>query len=362
MIPDLRPGGEFTVGVEDELMLLDEAGELLGEQAVPLVADLQRSYDGPGLVLGEVYVDQVEVTTQVCRGGDEVRTSLAALRAHVAASARVMSTGVHPTAALGAAVTSPSPRYDRIVGELAGLLRTPTAAFQVHVGVPDEESLMLAYRGLRRHQPLLRALAAGSPYWHGLDSGLASSRSAIIRSYPRHSVPPLLHTWEAYVARTEALLAAAEAPDHTYVWWDLRPRPLIGTLEVRVMDAVPSVELAAGLTSLVQGIARRAVERPQGDDPSDDVLGVDDDAATRSGLEARVLDDDQVRRPLREVAARVLAQARETLAADGLDAPLDAVEERLAGESEPARQRRLVATEGLPALLADLAARTHPPT
>ena len=220
---------------------------------------------------------------------------------------------------------------------------------------------MLAYRGLRRRLPLLRALAAGSPYWHGVDSGLASSRSAVIRSYPRHSVPPLLHTWQEYVARTQALLTAAGAPDDTYVWWDMRPRPLIGTLEVRVMDAVPSIELAAGLTSLVQGIARRAVEEPDDLDPSDDVLGVNDDGATRHGLEARVVDDDQVRRPLREVAARVLAQARETLAGDGLAAPLDAVEERLAGESEPLRQRRLVAAEGMSALLADLVARTHSP-
>ena len=111
----------------------------------------------------------------------------------------------------------------------------------MHVGLPDEDALMLAYRGLRHRLPLLRALSAGSPFWHGRDSGHASARSAIIRSYPRHGVPPLLRTWDDYVTRTEALLAAAEAPDHTYTWWDLRPRPLIGTLEVRVMDAVPSV-------------------------------------------------------------------------------------------------------------------------
>ena len=137
MIPDLRPGGDFTVGAEDELMLVDEAGELLGERAVPLVAELQRSHDGAGVVLGEVYADQVEVTTPVCRGGDEVLASLTGLRTHVTSTARVISTGLHPTAALGAAVTSPSARYDRIVDELAGLLRTPTAAFQVHVGLPD---------------------------------------------------------------------------------------------------------------------------------------------------------------------------------------------------------------------------------
>jgi carboxylate-amine ligase len=72
---------------------------------------------------------------------------------------------------------------------------------------------------------VLSALAAGTPYWHGRDSGLASARSPILRSYPRTPVPPLLWSWDEYVTRTELLMAAAEVPDHTYVWWDLRPRP-----------------------------------------------------------------------------------------------------------------------------------------
>jgi carboxylate-amine ligase len=354
-VPTFVPGGEFGVGVEDELMLVDDAGELLGERAVPLVADLLQRHVGPGAVVGEVYADQVEVTSPVCRGGDDVLASLTALRSSlVSGGARILAAGVHPTAELGAAATTASSRYDRIVDEFAGLLRTPTAAFQVHVGLPDEVALMQAYRGLRQRLPLLRALSAGSPFWHGRDSGLATSRSAIIRSYPRHGVPPLLRTWEDYVTRTEAVLAAAEAEDHTYVWWDLRPRPLIGTVEVRVMDAVPSVSLAAGLTALVQGIARRAVESPDLLDLSDDVLAVNDARVTRYGLDARVVDVDQQMRPLREVAVRVVAEAREVLSPDGLDGPLDAVEERVAGESEPDRQRRVVATHGMPALLAEL--------
>ncbi len=361
-VPAFVPGGELGVGVEDELMLVDGAGELMGGRAVALVADLQQRHSGPGVVVGEVYADQVEVTSPVCRGGDDVLASLTGLRSSlVSGGARILSAGVHPTAELGRAVTTASSRYNRIVDEFAGLLRTPTAAFQVHVGLPDEVALMHAYRGLRQRLPLLRALSAGSPFWHGRDSGLATSRSAIIRSYPRHGVPPLLHTWEDYVTRTEALLAAAGAQDHTYVWWDLRPRPLIGTLEVRVMDAVPSVALAAGLTALVQGIARRAVEEPDGSDVPDDILAVNDDRTIRHGMEAWVVDVDQLRRPLREVALRVLAEAREVLRADGLDAPLDAVEKLLAGEPEPDRHRRLVATQGMPALLADLAARTSVP-
>jgi carboxylate-amine ligase len=357
-VPAFVAGGDFTVGVEEELMLVGPSGELLGADAVPLVKSLCGTSPA-GIVTGEVYVDQVELNTPACKSADDILHSLRELRRGVlAAGARILAAGVHPTAPLGGPVLATSPRYDRIVEEFAGMLRTPTAALQVHVGVPDEETAMLAYRGLRQQLPLLRALAAGSPHWHGVDSGLASSRSAIIRSYPRHTVPPLLRSWDEYVTRTEALMAAAEASDHTYVWWDMRPRPRLGTLEVRVMDAVPSLSAVAGLSALVQGIARRAVESSDPVDLSDDVLAANDHRVTRWGLETRVVDVDGTPRHVREIAARVVTEARTTLAGDGLDGPLDAVESMLRAAAEPDRQRLLVAAGGMPALLADLVART----
>ena len=116
------------------------------------------------------------------------------------------------------------------------------------------------------------------------------------------------------------------------------------------------IPLAAA--AFVQGIARRGVESPDAGDLPDDVLSVNDHRATRHGLDTRVVDVDLVLRPLREVAARVLADARATLVGDGLEAPLDAVESLLAREAEPDHQRRTVAAGGIRALLADLADRT----
>lgn len=358
-VPAHVPGGDFCVGVEEELMLVDDRDELMGAAAAALVEGASGAVEDGGVVTGEIYVDQVELNTPVCADAEEVRRSLRALRGVVAGhGGRVLAAGVHPTASVGVAGIAASPRYDRIIDEYAGLLRTPTAALQVHVGVPDEQTAMLAYRGLRNRLPLLRALAAGSPYWHGLDSGQATARAAIIRSYPRTTMPPLLRSWDDYVERTEALMVAAEASDHTYVWWEMRPRPLLGTLEVRVMDAVPSLASVAALTSLVQGVARRAAEAPDEADLSDDVLAVNDHRAARYGLDTRVVDVDGSLRPMREVVARVVAEAREVLRGDGTPAPLEPLDRALAGETEPNRQRRVVAAGGMPALLADLVART----
>lgn len=359
-VPAHVPGGEFSLGVEEELMLVDDRDELMGSAAAPLVEAMSQSAPDGGAITGEIYADQVELNTPVCRSAEDAWRSLRELRALVAeGGGRVLAAGVHPTASVGVAAIAASPRYDRIIDEYAGLLRTPTAALQVHVGLPDRHTTMLAYRGLRNRLPLLRALAAGSPYWHGLDSGQATARAAIIRSYPRTTLPPLLRSWDDYVARTESLMTAAEASDHTYVWWEMRPRPLLGTLEVRVMDAVPSLSAVAALTALVQGIARRAVESPDDLDLDDDVLAVNDHRAARYGLDTRVVDVDQTLRPLREVAARVIAEARAVLRADRLDAPLDLLDAALGRETEPNRQRRVVAAGGMPALLADLVTRTN---
>ncbi len=358
LVPAHRPGGDFTVGVEEELMIVDAMGELLGPAARPLVEAMAGSFPS-GVVTGEIYVDQVELNSPPCAGAEGVVRSLRDLRSKVIDHAvRPMAVGVHPSARLGGAVIARSPRYDAIVDEYAGLLRTPTAALQVHVGVPDERTAMLAYRGLRPRLPLLRALAAGSPYWHGTDSGLASARSAILRSYPRTTMPPQLTSWDEFVTRTTALMTAAEAIDHTYVWWDLRPRPELGTLEVRVMDAQPSLARVAGLTALVQGAARLAVEHPDQEELSDDVLAVNDERVVRHGLDARIVDVDATIRPVREIGIRVVREVRAVLAPEHLDAPLDVVEEMLRKSDEPGRQRHVVATGGIQALLTDLADRT----
>lgn len=352
-------GSEFTVGVEDELMLVDSRGELVGSQAAVLHATLQRVLPVPDAATGEIFAEQLELRTPVCADGDEIARSMAALRRAVAAAGvGTMAVGVHPTALLGTAATATSARYDRIVDELAGLLRTPTAATQVHVGLPDPEAAIRAYRGLRNRLFLLRALAAGSPYWHGRDSGLASARSAITRSYPRVTQPPPLRDWDEYRDVTARLLAASDMPDYTYVWWELRPQPRLGTLEVRTMDAQHSVARVAGLTALVQGLARHAVEVPDLDDLPDDVLTANDHRACRYGLETTVMDLDGRVRPLRGLAVAALDDARRMLASDGLDRPLEVVESMLSEPSEPARQRQLCEEQGMQALLDDLLRRT----
>ena len=168
----------------------------------------------------------------------------------------------------------------------------------------------------------------------------------------------MVRSWDEYVALTRDLLAAADAPDQSFVWWGARIQARLGTVEIRVLDPQPSLSAAAGLTALVQGIAADALERPPRTDLPGEVLAENDFRVTRHGLEARIVDACGTMRPVREIAAELVATARQALRPLGHDAPLAGVDRILAAEAAYARHRRLHASGGMPALLTDLVRRT----
>ncbi|GAA1968192.1 glutamate--cysteine ligase [Nocardioides panacihumi] len=356
-VPAFEVGGDFSLGAEEELMLLDRDGCLT--EAGPALTQLTPWPDPSGRFSPEVFTCEIEYGTSVAATAGELVGHLGRGRGRIiAAGHRPLALGLHPLAELGEVRFVHTHRYDAISTELAGLMRTPTAAYQVHVGMPDPAAMVSAFRALRNRLCLFRALAAGSPFWYGRDSGLASARAAIMWSYPRVGVPPVFHSFDEYADAACQQITAAGVPDYTYLWWDLRPQPRLGTIEIRVMDSVPSLELAAGLAALAQGLARDAVERPSSVDLPEAVLRENDFRAVRYGLEARVTDLDGCERPIRAIAQDAVAQARLTLGPDGAADPLDCVSAALAGESECARQRRLASRCGLDALLRDLSRRT----
>lgn len=357
---DLVPGGEFTVGVEEELFLLDEAGCLAPEAGRMLVDVLSAQAAAlPGRVSCELFAAQIEFATSVCLDAGQIVPQLHALRAAlVAGGGRPLSAGLHPVAPFADASLTDAERYRLIGDTLAGLLRTPTAALQVHVGLPDERAAMLAYRGMRHQLAVLQALAANSPFWHGRDSGMASARWAVISSYPRGGVPPVVRSWDEYASLIDAVQTAAEVPDYTHVWWDARLQPRLGTIEVRVMDAQPSLGATAGLAALTQGLVRYAVENPLDVDVPSAVLAENSFRVARHGLETRVVDVDGSLHPVRDLATRMVGKARAALRLDGLDEALDGVERLLACETSYARQRRLRDDHGMTAVLDDLVERT----
>jgi carboxylate-amine ligase len=343
---------DFSVGVEEELLLVDPERLCLKADSDRILATLA----GSGGVKAEIFEAVIEVTSPPCRTVAAAVDSLAELRGEIArAGGATLASGTHPDGRFGDASLHNTPRYEAVEDALRGVLRTPTCALHVHVGMPDPESAIRVANAMRVHVPLIDALAANSPFWHGVDSGLASARTAILRSYPRSEVPREFSCWDEFCETAAELARAAKVDDYTYFWWDVRPHPLLGTVEVRCADIQCTPERTAGLAALIQSLAKLELSEPGCVIPCREALAQHVFAANRYGLQAEVPNGRGDLLPVREAAAealeRVDGHARELDCA----AELEAIEQILGCGNGADRQRAAFGVGGMPGLLADLA-------
>jgi carboxylate-amine ligase len=346
-------GRAFALGVEEELIVVDGATRALSHTGVD-VLDAMTVRAGSGSAHPDTYAALVELASPVCATAVEGVQAIAALRAQARdVGAPLLGAGIHPAGAFGDVVHVDEPRYHAIHDQLRGLLRrTPTCALHVHVGMPDAETAIHTYNGLREWLPLLQALAANSPFWHGVDSGLATARAQLFRGYPRGDIPRAFASFEDFEESVAAVVAAGDAPDYTFLWWDIRPHPRLGTVEVRAMDAQSSLRTVLGLVALVHGLARAAAEAPvpAGGWSAREALMESSFRAARDGLGATLLYENALR-PVPEIARAALARA-------GDDPALDEVQRILRDGGGADRQRAAFARGGMPAVLDLLVAET----
>jgi carboxylate-amine ligase len=259
--PDHRFGAspQLTIGVEEELLLVDEAQRL--------VPGAERVIDGLDAaareaVSTEIFAAQIELKTGICGDAAAASIELGDLRTAVRATGiGLLGAGVHPDAG-GQADLVRKPRYDVVKEDLASLLSTPPSGLHVHVGMPDPETAVRVANAMRRRLPMLASLAANSPFRDGSDTGMASARAAEVRAYPRFEMPSEFRDYEEFLAVADQLVEAAGVDDYTYIWWDVRPHPNLGTVEVRGMDVQPTAAANAGFAALIQALAAREIERP----------------------------------------------------------------------------------------------------
>lgn len=345
----------LTIGVEEELLLVDEERRL--------VAAAERVIDGldPAareVVSTEIFAAQIELKTGICGDAAAAATELGDLRAVVRATGvGLLGAGIHPDDEGQAQLVS-RPRYDVVKEDLASLLSTPPSGLHVHVGMPDPETAVRVANAMRLRLPVLAALAANSPFRDGADSGLASARAAEVRAYPRFELPREFRDYEEFLAVADQLIEAAGVADYTYVWWDVRPHPNLGTVEVRGMDVQSTAAANCGFAALIQALAAREVERPSAGDLQREALEESCYQAGRHGLEARLMVAGGKAAPARGVAVRALDEARPYAEDLGGAGALAEIERILAEGNGAERQRRAFASGGIPAVLEYLARAT----
>jgi carboxylate-amine ligase len=296
----------FSLGVEEELLLVDPDNQLADHSA----RIVREANPAQGDVDRELFKAMVESRSEISAN---VRQAIAALREIrrelVDSGIRIMGVGAHPEASSGEADVHQTPRYSLIEDSLQGVLRTPICGQHIHVGMPDAETAVRAYNGIRVHVPLLNALAANSPFWFGEDSGLASSRTVIFRSYPRAAMAPQFDDFEHFCRVTRQVCTAGGLEDYTHIWWDARIHPGIGTIEIRATDTQFDLRRTAALSALVHCLTRLEAERDHGDIPAREALAESSFQATRHGLEAELLNRRGELVPARDLGRECVAEA-----------------------------------------------------
>lgn len=346
----------LTVGVEEELLLVDEDCGLLAvaEQLLERIDPTCRD-----AVSTEIFATQIELKTGVCLDAAQAAEELMGVRRAVAAAgARLMGSGLYPGDPGEAALVEKS-RYLPVKRDLVSILDTPPCGLHVHVGVPDPETAIAVANAMRHHLPLLAALTANSPFRDGADTGLASGRASVVRRYPRFELPRAFRDYEDFLRVADQLIAAAGVDDYTYIWWDVRPHPNLGTVEVRGMDVHPRPEGNAAVAALIQALAAKEIDRPGAPGLTREAIEESYYQACRYGLEARLMVDDSGAAPAVEVARATLAEARPYAEQLGSAGALEEVDRIVAEGNGADRQRRVHAEGGIPELLRDLAERTR---
>jgi carboxylate-amine ligase len=314
-----------------------------------------------GLITGEMCDGVAELATPVCTDAGGAVESLGALRGEVVRRGPValLGSGLHPTLEFGDVRHRSGDHYERVSRNTRSLLRQATfCGVHVHVGMPDRETTIAAFNGMRKWIPLLQALSANSPFWHGRDSGLASSRTVVCHSVPRTRLPRAFRDWDDY-AGTIGELCRVGGVSPAAVWWDMRPHPTLPTLEIRALDSQSSLSDLAGIVALVHAlVCHEALVRDE-DGPPAEILEEATFRALRDGIDAELSLGGPIR-SVRDHAHHALDLASGYASALGATAQL-AEAERLVVEGNGAvRQRRAFERGGMRAVLEQLRDETMP--
>jgi glutamate---cysteine ligase / carboxylate-amine ligase len=351
----------WTVGVEEEVMLLEPGGWTLVNRFDDVRAALPERL--AGRAAAETHACALELASHPHATAAATATEVAGLRRTLAGALaplglRAAVGGTHPSAHWNEIEASSGPRYDRIRASMRALgRREPTFALHVHVAVPGGDAGVRTLAGLRADLPLLLALSANSPYWQGRDTGLASARVPIFSMFPRVGIPRHFDSYRDYVTAVDTLVQAGAVPDPSFLWWDVRLQPRLGTVEVRIMDGQARSAETAALAALVQCLVLRHAEGGRRRERlTPEALAENRFLAARDGIDAHfVVQDPPHLHPAVERLGDLLDECRPIALELGCKDQLEAVA-TLAGHPGHARQRAIGETGGLVAVAAELSA------
>jgi glutamate---cysteine ligase / carboxylate-amine ligase len=292
-------GDPYTLGVEEEYMLLDpESMDLV--QHIETVLDAVQGDELADRINAELMQSVLEIATPVCRTAGDVMRELTTLRGYVrdvgrAEGLRVGSAGTHPFSLFERQRITAKDRYHALIDQLQYVARRELIfGMHIHVAVDDPDKAIQVVNGLLPHLAPLLAMSASSPFWRGEPTGLASSRQIVFSAFPRSGPPPRFRDYADYAGVVGQLERTGCIADYTHIWWDIRPHPKWGTIEVRICDAVTRLEDAVAISAYCQALVKQLCEHYDAGEeiPSYHRILTSENKwlAARYGLEAPVMD------------------------------------------------------------------------
>jgi carboxylate-amine ligase len=296
----------------------------------------------------------LEIATPVCASIAEVEAELRRLRSAVTAVAaetglRVGSAGTHPFSLFERQRITARDRYRALVDQLQYVARRELIfGMHIHVAVDDPEKAIGVLNGLLVHLPQLLALSASSPFWRGEPTGLSSTRQLVFAAFPRSGPPPRFRDYADYTQVVAQLERSGCIPDYTQIWWDIRPHPRLGTIEVRICDAVTRVEDAIAIAAFCQSLVKLYCERFERGEEIQSfhrILTSENKwLAARHGLDAPLMDLATGRRnrvPVSQLVRRAIKEVEPHARELGCERELEGVRDILGRGSSAERQLRI---------------------
>ncbi len=346
-------GDPYTLGVEEEYQLLDGATFDLVQHIETILAAVS-GHELETQINAELMQSVIEIATPVCRSADDVLRELVKLRRYVIDVARerimrVGSAGTHPFSLFEAQRITAKDRYRALIDQLQYVARRELIfGMHVHVAVDDPEKAVKVVNGLLPHLASLLALSASSPFWRGEPTGLASSRQMVFSAFPRSGPPPRFRDYADYAEVVGQLERSGCIADYTHIWWDIRLHPRLGTIELRICDAVTRVEDAVAIAAYCQALVKQLCEQYEAGEeiPSYHRILTSENKwlAARYGLEAPVMDlstGSRNRVPVSRLIRRELGELRPHAQELGSERELEGVLEILARGNSAERQLRI---------------------
>jgi carboxylate-amine ligase len=363
-------GTPFTLGIEEELMICDAESLELAQAIDVILGDLPE--DLPGEVKPELMQSVLEIATLPCQDITEAADQLRQLRRCVREVAArnglaIGAAGTHPSARYEDQLIVDHPRYKELAAELRWIAEQELIfGTHVHVGIDDPEKAVYVADGMRGYLPLLLGMSSNSPLWQGKTTGMMSSRTPVFRAFPRVGVPPYYGTWEIYSHRVEQMMRGGAIDDYTYLWWDVRPHPNLGTVELRVFDQQTRVDLTIGFAAFAQALARRLALEYEDAVPSIEYPHelIDDNKVRAAvvGIEGKLIDFDQgLEVPAEEMTLGLIEDLRESARELGCEDELARLNDLVEYGTGARRQLNWLQDHGeIGGLMAEIVAATDP--